>query len=73
MKVLRASQTPERRREIARIGNAASKPIWEDRLLARVKVFADTPDQRILLAYRFGRMAARGQRWRERQRRGAAA
>jgi len=64
MIVMRAEQTPERRRQIAMIGRAAQRPQWLDRLLARVRVFGDTEEQRIVLAYRYGRMAAKTARYR---------
>jgi hypothetical protein len=67
MAATRARQTPERRREIGRLGREAYQPEWQARVLARVKVFADTRDQQILLAYRFGRMALKTERHRLRR------
>ena len=67
MKALRATQTPERRREMARHAGLSYQPEWQARLLARVKCFAAGRDQQILLAYRYGRMAAKTWRYRARQ------
>jgi hypothetical protein len=70
--VTRAKQTPERRREIA---SAAAKSQGCDlmaRLIARVKCFADTEDQRIVLAWRMGRASSSKRRYRQRQQHAAS-
>ena len=66
MKATRAKQTPERRREMGRAAALSRQPEWQARLLARVKCFAAGRDQQILLAYRYGRMAAKTGRYRAR-------
>lgn len=60
----RQKQTPERRLEIARMARAAQMTDGFERLLARVKTFARTEDQRILLAWRIGKQAAKSDRYR---------
>ena len=71
MRVARARQTPERRREIGILGGKASRGDWWVRFLARLKVYGDTEEQRCWLAYQYGKGAAKSQRYRERKARAA--
>lgn len=66
MIVIRQNQTPERRREISIAARAKREADYHERMVARVMVLADTLEQRIILAYRFGRMADKTKRYRER-------
>lgn len=54
MKATRARQTAERKREIALAGCAAQRNDAWERFKARLRVMADTEEQRWLLAYRYG-------------------
>lgn len=67
MRVARAQQTPAKRREIALLGRDAQRREERERLLARVRWFAQTEEQRILLAYSLGKRVAKMARYRHRQ------
>ena len=76
MRHQRAQQTPEERSALGRRAQQAQGQDILQRLLARVKCFADTEDARIVLAWRLGKMAAKSRRYKlrrhRRQARGAA-
>lgn len=67
MRELRASQTPERRSEISRMGRAAQRNDDWERFKARLRVLADTEEQRWWLAFQYGRKARNTQDYRQRK------
>jgi hypothetical protein len=68
----RARQTPERRSEIAYRGRMRQFRGEVYRMIQRVKVLGQTEDERIVLAWRHGKDAARTARWRAKQKASAA-
>lgn len=67
VKAMRQRQTPERRREIARIAIAAQRNEGEERMLARCQTFGRNERERLILAYRYGKAARRTEEYRQRQ------
>jgi hypothetical protein len=63
----RRLQGRERRSEIGRSARRAQRDDERERLLARVKLFARTEDERILLAYSLGKNADKTNRYRARR------
>lgn len=64
MTVLRANQTPEHRRRIALHARERQGANELRLMVERVKTLADTEDQRLALAWRLGKMAAKSERFR---------
>jgi hypothetical protein len=60
-----AGKSPEERREHAIALSRQRYAQQIDRMLHRVKVLADTEDERIILAWRDGKQAAKSARYRE--------
>jgi hypothetical protein len=65
MKATRARQTPEHKHRIAMAGRQAQRKDEIERLLARVRLLANTDRGRILLAYSLGKRAAKSERYRQ--------
>lgn len=68
-----AQQTPEQRRVMC---NRIRSLQWAqdiNRMLLRVKALADTEDARLVLAWRYGKSAAKSARYRRKVRTGVAA
>lgn len=64
--VTRARQTPERRAEIAGIGRMKQFRGEVYRMIQRVKYYGKTEDERIVLAWRYGKGCAKSARYRGR-------
>jgi hypothetical protein len=65
--VTRARQTPERRSEIAGIGRMKQFRGEVYRMIQRVKYYGKTVDEQIVLAWRYGKGAAKSERYRGRK------
>lgn len=65
--VTRSRQSPERRSEIAKRGRMKQFRGEVFRMLQRVKVLGNTVDEQIVLAWRYGKGAAKSQRYRVKQ------
>jgi hypothetical protein len=59
-------QTPAERSARMRRARALQQQQELNRMLQRVKILADTEDERIVLAWRVGKMAGKSARWRQR-------
>jgi hypothetical protein len=67
MKALRGRETPTERTERARKARMTQGADLRERLIARVKVGADSLDARIVLAYRYGLGASKQRNYRKRR------
>lgn len=65
--VTRSRQSPERRSEIAYKGRMRQFRGEVFRMIQRVKYFGKTEDERIVLAWRYGKGCAKSARYRQRQ------
>jgi hypothetical protein len=61
----RARQTPEQRRAIAKAGRMRQFRGEVYRMIQRVKVLGQTEDERIVLAWRYGKGCAKARRYRQ--------
>lgn len=66
MRVWNASQRPEVRSARATWAARVYAATVRSRLIARVKVLADTEDERIWMAFRYGKGALKSAKWRQR-------
>jgi hypothetical protein len=67
MKAARARQSPERKREIALLGRAAQRNDEWERFKARLRVMANTEEERWMLAFRYGLQCKYVRRYRRRK------
>lgn len=67
MLLTRSLQSVEKRREIARAGRMKQFRGEVFRMIQRVKYYGRTEDERIVLAWRAGKRAAKSQRYRLKQ------